>query len=64
MALRYGGEITWPRDRYECDRNRLRLSLEDRLSDAQQAELAGHLECCLDCRRELEADGGRQPILG
>ncbi len=49
---------------YECDRNRLRLSLEDRLSDAQQTELAGHLECCLDCRRGARGDGGCQPILG
>jgi len=39
---------------YECDRNRLRLSLEDRLSEAKQAELADHLEGCLECRRELE----------
>ena len=38
----------------ECDRNRLRLSLEDRLSEARQAELADHLEGCPDCRRELE----------
>ena len=39
---------------YECDRNRLRLSLEDRLSEAQQAELADHVEWCLECRQELE----------
>src|SRR5277367_822750 len=39
---------------YECDRNRLRLSLEDRLSEARQAELADHLEECPHCRQELE----------
>jgi serine/threonine protein kinase len=39
---------------YECDRDRLRLSLEDRLSEAQQTELADHLEGCPDCRQELE----------
>ncbi len=39
---------------YECDRNRLRLSLEDRLSEAQQVELADHVERCLDCRQALE----------
>jgi serine/threonine protein kinase len=38
----------------ECDRNRLRLSLEDRLSEALQAELADHLEGCASCRQELE----------
>ncbi len=38
----------------ECDRDRLRLSLEDRLSDAQQADLADHLEACPGCRRQLE----------
>ena len=38
----------------ECDRNRLRLSLEDRLSESEQAELADHVERCLDCRRQLE----------
>ena len=39
---------------YECDRNRLRLSLEDRLSQAHQAELADHLEGCPECRQQLE----------
>jgi hypothetical protein len=39
---------------YECDRDRLRLSLEDRLSEARQTELANHLEGCPDCRQELE----------
>ena len=38
----------------ECDRDRLRLSLEDRLSEAQQAELADHVESCVECRHELE----------
>ena len=37
-----------------CESNRLRLSLEDRLSEAHQAELADHLEGCPACRRELE----------
>jgi eukaryotic-like serine/threonine-protein kinase len=39
---------------YECDRDRLRLSLEDRLSEARHTELANHLEECPDCRQELE----------
>ena len=39
---------------YECDPNRLRLSLEDRLSEARQVELADHLERCPDCRQQLE----------
>ena len=38
----------------DCDRNRLRLSLEDGLSEVEQAELADHVERCLDCRRQLE----------
>ena len=38
----------------ECDRNRLRLSLEDQLSDAEQAELADHVEWCAACRQRLE----------
>src|SRR5271165_2684673 len=37
-----------------CDSYRLRLSLEDRLSDEEQAELATHLESCAFCRQELE----------
>jgi serine/threonine-protein kinase len=37
-----------------CDPARLRLSLEDRLSDAEQVALAGHLEVCEACRIELE----------
>ena len=43
-----------PQNQNECNRHRLRLSLEDRLSQAQQAELAAHLEACPACRRELE----------
>ncbi len=39
---------------YPCDRNRLRLSLDDRLDDLQQAELEIHLESCAGCRDELE----------
>jgi serine/threonine protein kinase/WD40 repeat protein len=38
----------------DCDRDRLRLSLEDRLTEAQQAEVADHLERCAPCRQELE----------
>ncbi len=37
-----------------CDSYRLRLSLDDRLSDSEQAELAAHLEACAFCRQELE----------
>jgi serine/threonine protein kinase/WD40 repeat protein len=37
-----------------CDKNRLRLSLEDGLSEAQQTELEQHLESCPGCRHELE----------
>ena len=39
---------------HRCDSYRLRLSLEDRLSDSEQAELATHLESCAFCRQELE----------
>src|SRR5271157_363494 len=39
---------------HRCDSCRLRLSLEDRLSDSEQAELATHLESCEFCRLELE----------
>ncbi len=39
---------------YSCDRNRLRLSLEDRLPEDEQAELEHHLESCPGCRGELE----------
>jgi serine/threonine protein kinase len=41
-----------PPDR--CDRNRLRLSLKDRLSDSEQVELEQHLESCPTCQGELE----------
>ncbi len=43
-----------PDDARKCDARRLRLSLEDRLDDREQAELAGHLERCKPCREELE----------
>ena len=38
----------------DCDHKRLRLSLEDRLTDAEQVDLAEHLEHCADCRGRLE----------
>jgi serine/threonine protein kinase/WD40 repeat protein len=38
----------------DCDRKRLRLSLDDRLNDAEQSDLAEHLEHCEDCRGSLE----------
>jgi serine/threonine-protein kinase len=37
-----------------CNPELLRLSVEDRLSDTEQAGLAAHLESCEPCRRELE----------
>jgi eukaryotic-like serine/threonine-protein kinase len=40
---------------FRCDPSRLRLLLEDRLSDDDQAALAGHLEDCASCRRGLES---------
>ncbi len=38
-----------------CDPDRLRLLLEDRLGEPEQAGLAGHLEACESCRQALEA---------
>ncbi|MGC8640583.1 MAG: protein kinase domain-containing protein [Isosphaeraceae bacterium] len=37
-----------------CDPDRLRFSLEDRLSETDQSELAEHLEHCEACRQGLE----------
>jgi serine/threonine protein kinase/WD40 repeat protein len=37
-----------------CDTNRLRLSLDEQLSESEQAELEEHLESCPGCRQELE----------
>jgi serine/threonine protein kinase len=37
-----------------CDRSRLHLSLEDRLSETEQIDLEDHLESCPNCRQELE----------
>ena len=37
-----------------CDLSRLRRSLDGRISDAEQAELAAHLETCTSCQQELE----------
>jgi len=44
-----------------CDPDRLGLLLEDRLGEADQAELAAHLDGCESCREALEslAAGGR-----
>ena len=39
---------------FRCDPARLRLLLEDRLPEEDQAALAGHLEGCDSCRRDLE----------
>ncbi|HKI19154.1 MAG TPA: protein kinase, partial [Isosphaeraceae bacterium] len=47
---------------HSCDKNRLRLSLEDRLPDAQQAELEDHLESCPACRQELERMAGASKL--
>ncbi|MFO0892569.1 MAG: protein kinase [Isosphaeraceae bacterium] len=38
----------------DCEPRLLRLSLEDRLSEPDQARLAEHLEACEACRQELE----------
>ncbi|QEH37681.1 Serine/threonine-protein kinase PknB [Aquisphaera giovannonii] len=43
-----------PDETRPCDERRLRLSLEDRLDDREQAELAAHLEFCGPCRERLE----------
>src|SRR4051812_34319260 len=37
-----------------CDPRRLRLLLEDRLEEEEQAAMTSHLEECAPCRRELE----------
>ncbi len=37
-----------------CDQSRLPLLLDDTLSDAEQAELARHVEGCAACRQRLE----------
>ncbi len=37
-----------------CDRNRLKLLLENRLPEPGQTEVEGHLETCEDCCRRLE----------
>lgn len=37
-----------------CDQSRLTLLLDDGLSDAEQAEMARHVEGCADCRQRLE----------
>ena len=39
----------------DCDPNRLRRLLEDRLDDLDQTAMAEHLEICPDCRRTLDA---------
>jgi serine/threonine protein kinase len=37
-----------------CDRDLLRKSLDDALSDVQEEELSRHLSECVDCQHELE----------
>jgi len=37
-----------------CDRNRLKLLLQNRLPEQGQTEVEGHLETCEDCCRQLE----------
>jgi len=39
----------------ECDRQRLRELLDDKLPQESQDELAKHLNSCADCRKELES---------
>ena len=48
----------------DCDRHRLRLSLEDRLSEAEQSELADHLEICQACGQELERMAAASQLWG
>ena len=50
--------MTWPRP--ECDRELLRQSLEDGLSDQQEEALTRHLSACPACQRELEGLAGDQ----
>lgn len=38
-----------------CDYSRLALLLDDTLSDAEQAEIARHVEGCVACRQRLES---------
>jgi serine/threonine-protein kinase len=47
-----------------CDTRRLRLSIEDRLTEGEQAELAAHLEACEPCRLELERLAARSGLWG
>ncbi len=39
---------------FQCDAARLRLLLDDRLSEREQAELSAHVESCEPCRNTLE----------
>src|SRR5579872_4672395 len=43
-----------------CDRELLLRSLDDRLSEQQEEQLARHLVECPDCRHELERLAGGQ----
>jgi serine/threonine protein kinase len=43
-----------------CDQDLLRLSLDERLSEAQEEALAQHLSQCEPCQRELERIAGQQ----
>ncbi len=49
---------------YSCDKDRLRLSLDDRLSEVEQTELENHLETCPACRQELEQMAAASKLWG
>jgi serine/threonine protein kinase/WD40 repeat protein len=53
-----------PSHSISCVTRRLRLSLEDRLTEGEQADLADHLEGCEPCRRELERLAARSGLWG
>ncbi len=46
---------------FRCDRNRLRLLLDDRVPEDRLADLARHVETCADCRRKLESLAAEAP---
>lgn len=45
-----------------CDRKRIQLFLDARLSDDEQSEFERHLDDCSDCRDQLEATAARDEI--